>query len=83
MEQLLKRINNIRSPYLEPRPLSLVTYVVLSKASFSVIKPLVLEAVAGHAEKEALQLLARREYVRMLSEPGVTDALNVSVHESN
>lgn len=78
-EQLMKQINNLCGPgsFQEPRPLDIVTYIVLSKASLSVTKPLVLEAVASLAHKEALQLLAKREYVRSLSEPGVADALEV------
>lgn len=79
MQQLVKQINNLCSVYLEPRPLTLVTYIVLSKGSVSVIRPLVLEAISSAVEKETLQLLARREYVRMLSEPGVPDELNVSL----
>ena len=80
MEQLMRQINNLRSPgsFQEPRPLSIVAYVVLSKAHLSVTKLLVLEAVSNLAHKEALQLLARREYVRSLSEPGVADGLEVS-----
>ena len=80
MEQLMRQINNLRGPgsFQEPRPLNIVAYVVLSKAHLSVTKPLVLEAVSNLAHKEALQLLARREYVRSLSEPGVADGLEVS-----
>ena len=77
----MKKINELRGmgSSQEPRPLSIVAYVVLSKASVSVTTPLVLEAVTSMVNKEALQLLARREYVRMLSEPGVADNLQVSV----
>ena len=77
----MKKINDLRcsGSFQEPRPLSIIAYVVLSKASFVVTKPLVLEAVGNMvANKEALQILARREYVRSLSESGVADALTVS-----
>ena len=77
----MKKINDLRcsGSFQEPRPLSIIAYVVLSKASFLVTKPLVLEAVSNVvANKEALQILARREYVRSLSESGVADALTVS-----
>ena len=77
----MRKINDLRcsGSYQEPRPLCIVAYVVLSKASILVTKPLVLEAVGSMvANKEALQLLAKREYVRSLSESGVADALTVS-----
>ena len=77
----MKEVNDLRGvgSFQEPCPLSILAYIVLSKASVSVTTPLVLEAVTSLANKEALQLLARREYVQMLSEPGVADALQVSV----
>ena len=77
----MKKVNDLRGAvsFQEPRPLNILAYVVLSKASVLLTTPLVLEAVASLANKEALQLLARREYVRMLSEPGVADNLQVSI----
>jgi hypothetical protein len=77
----MKQINDLRrsGSCQEPRPLSIVAYVVLSKASILVTKPLILEAVANMTHKEALQLLAKREYVRSLSESGVADALAVCI----
>ena len=77
----MKQINDLRcsGSFQEPRPLNIVAYVVLSKAPIPISKPLVLEAVSSMvANKEALQILARREYVRSLSETGVNDALTVS-----
>ena len=78
----MKQVHDLRSQgsYLEPRPLTLIAYVVLSKALVSVTKPLVLETVANMTDKATLQLLARREYVRMLSEPGMQDTVLVSKH---
>ena len=66
----------------DPRPKNLLTYALLSKAPFSVTKPLVLETIATLVEKQEdkqpLFLLAKKEFFHLLSEPGAQDKLNVS-----
>lgn len=79
-EQLMKSINDFcgQNSYVDPRPMNLITYALLSKAPMSITKPLVLETIADLTDKETLRLLAKKEYVHMLSELGIQDKLDVS-----
>ena len=78
----MREVNDIYSSdtFVDPRPINLITYAILSKASIFVTKPIVMETVANLTNQEALQLLAKKEYCRMLSEPGLTDQLKVSIN---
>ena len=81
MERVTKHVYDLhgQNSYIDPRPMNVTTYAILSRAPPSVCKLLILEAVADCMDKEALRLLAKKEYVHLLSEPGMQDKLNVSV----
>ena len=81
MEQVTKHVYDLhgQNSFIDPRPMNVTTYAILSRAPSSVCKLLILEALADCTDKEALRLLAKKEYVRLLSEPGMQDKLNVSV----